>query len=77
MVKRFKDGTFVYPGALFRLTPEELAAAAEQRHGRSGGWVGPVTGDETVKAARPPRRRTATKTSAGFDHDDPAEREAA
>ena len=24
MVKRFKDGSFVYPGALFRLTPEEL-----------------------------------------------------
>ena len=30
MVTRFKDGTFVYPGALFRLTPEELAAPAEQ-----------------------------------------------
>ena len=43
MVTRFKDGTFVYPGALFRLTPEELAASAEQRHGRSG-WVSPVTG---------------------------------
>ena len=31
MVTRFKDGTFVYPGALFRLTPEEQAAAAERR----------------------------------------------
>jgi ParB family chromosome partitioning protein len=30
MVTHFKDGTFVYPGALFRLTPEELAAPAEQ-----------------------------------------------
>jgi len=41
MITRFKDGAFVYPGALFRLTPEEQAAAAESRHGRSGaGWVG-------------------------------------
>ena len=46
MVTRFKDGTFVYPGALFRLTPEEQAASAERRHGRSGGWVNPVTGDD-------------------------------
>jgi ParB family chromosome partitioning protein len=46
MVTRFKDGTFVYPNALFRLTPEEQAAAAEPRHGRSGaGWVNPVTGE--------------------------------
>ena len=35
MVTRFKDGTFVYPGALFRLTPEEHAAAAERRPARS------------------------------------------
>jgi ParB/RepB/Spo0J family partition protein len=47
MITRFKDGAFVYPGALFRLTPEEQAAAAESRHDRSGaGWVGPVTGDD-------------------------------
>jgi ParB/RepB/Spo0J family partition protein len=26
MIERFKDGTFVYPGALFQLTPQELAA---------------------------------------------------
>jgi hypothetical protein len=47
MVTRFKDGTFMYPGALFRLTPEELAAAAERRHGRSAaGWINPVTGED-------------------------------
>jgi ParB/RepB/Spo0J family partition protein len=47
MVTRFKDGSFVYPGALFRLTPEELAAAAERRQARSGaGWVGPAAGDD-------------------------------
>jgi ParB/RepB/Spo0J family partition protein len=31
MVKRFKDGTFVYPDALFRLSQEELAAAAKSQ----------------------------------------------
>jgi hypothetical protein len=47
MVTRFKDGTFVYPHALFRLTPEEQAAAVEHRHGHSGtGWVGPENGDD-------------------------------
>ena len=44
MVTRFTDGTFVYRGALFRLVPEDLTAAAERRHGHTGtGWVGPVT----------------------------------
>src|SRR6202043_3405746 len=35
MVTRFKDGTFVWPGAVFRLTPEEQEAAdrAPDRHG--------------------------------------------
>jgi len=47
MVTRFKDGSFVYPGALFQLTPEEQAAAAAHQHRRSAaGWVGPVTGAE-------------------------------
>ena len=60
MVKRFKDGTFVYPGALFRLTPEELEAAAEPRHGRSG-WVDPVIGEDGEAAkTTAPSRRTAT-----------------
>jgi len=45
MVGRFTDGTFVYPGALFRLAPEDQTAAAERRHGHNGsGWVSPVTG---------------------------------
>ena len=33
MVDRFKDGVFVYPGALFALTPEEQDAAAQRGHG--------------------------------------------
>ena len=45
MVGRFTNGGFVYPGALFRLAPEDLTAAAERRHGHTGtGWVGPMTG---------------------------------
>jgi ParB/RepB/Spo0J family partition protein len=47
MVTRFQDGSFVYPGALFQLTPEEQEAAAAHRHRRSAaGWVGPVTSAE-------------------------------
>jgi hypothetical protein len=65
MVRHFKDGTFVYPGALFRLTPEELAGAAEPRYGRSG-WVDPVTSDE------------GDNDETGLDNDDELpEREAA
>jgi ParB family chromosome partitioning protein len=68
MVTRFKDGTFVYPGALFRLTPEELAASAEHRHGRSD-WVGPATGDDGESGE--------DEADTGFDNDDLGEREAA
>jgi len=68
MVTRFKDGTFVYPGALFRLTPEELAASAEQRHGRAG-WVSPVTGDDGESGD--------DEADSGFDNDELGEREAA
>jgi hypothetical protein len=47
MVTRFQDGTFVYPAALFRLTPEELAAAAKREQRLAGsGWVGPAAGDD-------------------------------
>jgi hypothetical protein len=68
MVTRFKDGTFVYPSALFRLTPEELAVLAEQRHGRSG-WVGPATGDAGESGE--------DEADTGFDNDELGEREAA
>jgi ParB/RepB/Spo0J family partition protein len=47
MVTRFKEGSFVYPGALFQLTPEEQEAAAAHQHRRSAAsWVGPVTSAE-------------------------------
>jgi ParB family chromosome partitioning protein len=46
MVTRFNDGTFVYPGARFLLTPEEQEAAAHQDRRSGTGWVGPVTSAE-------------------------------
>jgi ParB family chromosome partitioning protein len=80
MVTRFKDATFVYPGALFRLMPEELAASAEQRHDRSG-WVNPVTGDDGEDGEGGEDEgsdlESGDDSDAGFDSDDPAEREAA
>jgi hypothetical protein len=76
MVTRFKDGTFVYPAALFQLTPEEQAEAAEARRGRSGsGWVDPQDGEdgEDEALAEP---EVTDEDSAGFD-DETAVREAA
>ena len=45
MVAHFNDGTFVYSGALFRLTPAEQQAAAERRE-TSHGWEDPLDRDE-------------------------------
>jgi hypothetical protein len=78
MVTRFKDGTFVWPGALFRLTPEELEAAAKPGHARAGaGWIGPVTIDDGEgddgNAAAP---EAGDEEDAGSDNDLPG-REAA
>jgi ParB/RepB/Spo0J family partition protein len=76
LVKHFQDGTFVYPGALFRLTPEEQAAAAEPQHGRSG-WVNPLTGDGGEDDGIAPA--AGDEGEDGFDNDDSdlSEREAA
>jgi ParB/RepB/Spo0J family partition protein len=53
MITRFKEGSFVYPGALFQLMPEEQEAAAAHQHRRSAaGWVGPVTSEDD-NAAEP------------------------
>ncbi len=54
MVTRFKDGTFVYPAALFRVTPEEQAAS-DRVPARSGiGWVDPADGEVGEDAAGEP-----------------------
>ena len=79
IVTRFKDGTFVYPSALFRLTPEEQEAAKRPRS--RAGWVSPrtggdggCTGDDGVT---PEVGDEGDADSAGFGNDDPGEREAA
>jgi len=47
LIERFKDGVYVYPGAHFKLTPEEISDAAEaRRHGPSG-WGNADEGDGT------------------------------
>ena len=79
MVARFKDGAFVYPGALFRLTPEEQEAA---EHPRSRtGWVSPPAGGDGEDAGddgiEPEVADAGEADSSGFENDDPAEREAA
>jgi ParB family transcriptional regulator, chromosome partitioning protein len=44
LVTHFHEGTFVYPGARFLLTPEEQAITAADQQGRvTAGWVGSVT----------------------------------
>ena len=55
LIERFKAGAYVYPGALFKLTPDEVATAAEMQRGASDNdWkdtgedqdLGGVGGDE-------------------------------
>jgi ParB family chromosome partitioning protein len=78
MITHFKDGTFVYPAALFRLTPEEQEAAerAPVRHGT--GWVDTVTGEDSERG-----EDDATEPEDGgegdmrSDHDDRVDSEAA
>ena len=73
MVTRFKDGAFVYPGTLFRLTPEEQEAAAEPRHGRSGdGWVNPA-----ISEGGEGGEDDSAEPEAGDEDDSGFEREAA
>jgi ParB family transcriptional regulator, chromosome partitioning protein len=73
MVTRFKDGTFVYPAALFRLTPEEHAAA--ERWQTRPRWVSPMAGDDGEGGEDDGAESEADNS--GLDNDDPAEREAA
>ncbi len=73
MVKRLKDGAFVYPGALFRLTPEEQEAA-KRPHGRPGRGS-PTTGEDGETGEDDGTESEAD--NGGFENGDPAEREAA
>ena len=77
MVTRFKEGTFVYPGALFRLTAEDLEAATGRRR-QGAGWVSPETADGGQGGEDDGTEPEAGEEAAdGFGQDDQAEREAA
>jgi ParB family chromosome partitioning protein len=75
MITRFKDGTFVYPAALFRLTPAEQEAAerAPVRHGT--GWIQPMNGEDGEDDGTEPEEGGDGDT--GFDNDDQVDSEAA
>jgi ParB family transcriptional regulator, chromosome partitioning protein len=79
MVTRFEAGTFVYPGALFRLTVEEQdEAAGHRRRGVGAGWVSPAAADDGEggedDGGEPKAGDEATD---GVDQDYQAEREVA
>ncbi len=80
LVTRFKDGTFVYPAALFQLAPRERDDMATGRHaGHGTGWVEPAEEDDGD--GRDESDAATVATDAG-DNDDkhahaPAVREAA
>jgi ParB/RepB/Spo0J family partition protein len=83
MVKHFQDGTFVYPGALFRLTPEELEAAQAPYGRYATGWAGPETGADVGESGEedgaldPAAGAAGEDRNDGLDSDGPVEREAA
>jgi len=79
LVTRFEVGTFVYPGALFRLTAEEQDAAARHRLQRAeAGWGSPETADDDEgRGDDRTEPESRDQKADGFDHDDQAEREAA
>jgi ParB/RepB/Spo0J family partition protein len=79
LVTHFTEGTFVYPGALFRLTAEEQESAAMHRRRQAGaGWVGPETADDDAGGGDDRTEPEVGHEDAdGFDQEDRAEREAA
>jgi ParB family chromosome partitioning protein len=79
IVTRFKDGAFVYPGAMFRLTPEEQEALKRPRS--RPGWVSPLAGGDGECAEddgiEPQVGGESEADNTGFENDGPAKREAA
>ena len=72
LIERFKDGVYVHPAALFKLTAEDLAKAkaAEPRRFIAGGWNDPNGEDEETRKepgrkARRPRDDEAGAFDAG------------
>ena len=75
MITRFKDGTFVYPSALFQLTPKEQEAAERAPVGHDTGWVHPMTGEDGEDNGAEPE--DGDEGGAGFENDDQVDSEAA
>lgn len=78
LVSHFQEGTFIYPGALFRLTSAEQQALAE-RAGTGHGWDDPLdsgAGDEDGGPDADPNPGEEAGDTAG-PGEEPAEQEAA
>ena len=75
MITRFKDGTFVYPAALFQLTPKEQEAAERAPVGHGTGWVHPMTGEDGEDNGAGPE--DGDEGGTGFENDDQVDSEAA
>lgn len=79
MVNHFQEGTFVHPGALFRLTAAEQRATAERTE-TSQGWGDPLNTDADEEVADtdfdPDAGGEAGDTAAGPE-EEPAEQQAA
>ena len=75
MVTRFKDGTFVYPAALFQFTPEEQEAAERAPVRHDTGWVDPMTGEDGEDNGAEPE--DGDEGGTGFENDDQVDSEAA
>jgi hypothetical protein len=78
MITHFKDGTFVYPAALFRRTPEEQEAAERAPVRNGSGWVDPVTGEDSERGEDDGTEpEDGDEGDMGSDHDDQVDSEAA
>jgi ParB family chromosome partitioning protein len=78
MITHFKDGTFVYPAALFRRTPEEQEAAERAPVRHDTGWVDPVTGEDSERGEDDGTEpEDGDEGDMGSDHDDQVDSEAA
>jgi ParB/RepB/Spo0J family partition protein len=75
MITRFKDGTFVYPSALFQLTPKEQEAAERAPVGHDTGWVHPMTSEDGEDNGAEPE--DGDEGGTGFENDDQVDSEAA
>ena len=68
LIERFAGGRYVYPGALFRLTPDEVAAKSQRearRHVPGSGWG---RSEDSPEAGADPRDEEAKSTALEDDN---------